>query len=347
MFVRAAATAAVFCAAMTPAAGFMTSPLAVGGPGARLAAARPARAAFAPMATRVKATAAASISVADYGDVSNVQLSGLKGKALIDKEFPTKKQVFDAMPANTWDRDDKLSLMYAAISTALTLGTGALAWMFLPLKMSFLPLWAAYWWAAGTIATGCWVIAHECGHGAFSDNKKLQDFVGYVLHTALLVPYFSWQRSHAVHHSKTNHVFEGETHVPYTLESGKKTLAKKAFFQKVLGEKAGAGFYAMQRMVSHLVFGFGPHPTHARPSARSSALLIACRGVGPLRAGGGCLGRCSQGWIGATSYVVRRASAFLRTLSGPSGFCAQGVRRRTGRCRSAEQRPMGAPLSVL
>ena len=28
------------------------------------------------------------------------------------------------------------------------------------------------------------------------------------------VPYFSWQRSHAVHHAKTNHMTEGETHVP-------------------------------------------------------------------------------------------------------------------------------------
>ena len=38
--------------------------------------------------------------------------------------------------------------------------------------------------------------------------------MGYLLHSALLVPYFSWQRSHAVHHSRTNHVDEGETHVP-------------------------------------------------------------------------------------------------------------------------------------
>jgi omega-6 fatty acid desaturase (delta-12 desaturase) len=58
------------------------------------------------------------------------------------------------------------------------------------------------------------VVAHECGHGAFSDNKTIQDTVGYILHSLLLVPYYSWQRSHAVHHSRTNHVMEGETHVP-------------------------------------------------------------------------------------------------------------------------------------
>ena len=63
------------------------------------------------------------------------------------------------------------------------------------------------------MATGCWVVAHECGHSAFSDNKALQDAVGYVLHSALLVPYYSWQRSHAVHHANTNNIETGETHV--------------------------------------------------------------------------------------------------------------------------------------
>merc|ERR1719379_1593479 len=83
--------------------------------------------------------------------------------------------------------------------------------------MAFAPLWLAYGAVAGTVWTGMWVVAHECGHGAFSDNRFIQDLVGYVLHTALLVPYFSWQHSHAVHHANTNHITKGETHVPYVV----------------------------------------------------------------------------------------------------------------------------------
>ena len=32
----------------------------------------------------------------------------------------------------------------------------------------------------------------------------------------LLVPYYSWQYSHAKHHAKTNHLMDGETHNPNT-----------------------------------------------------------------------------------------------------------------------------------
>ena len=41
----------------------------------------------------------------------------------------------------------------------------------------------------GGIMTGLWVVAHECGHRAFSDSELICDVVGLVLHSALLVPY--------------------------------------------------------------------------------------------------------------------------------------------------------------
>merc|ERR1719324_1119598 len=104
-------------------------------------------------------------------------------------------------------------MMYAAISVIQGLACVA-AGALIPMKLAAAPLWLAYAAVTGTVATGMWVVAHECGHGAFSDNRALQDAVGYVLHSLLLVPYFSWQRSHAVHHANTNHITKGETHVP-------------------------------------------------------------------------------------------------------------------------------------
>lgn len=79
-------------------------------------------------------------------------------------------------------------------------------------------LWGAYIFWQGVFFTGIWVMGHECGHGAFSPYSMLNDSIGFVLHSALLVPYFSWQYSHARHHKFTNHATKGESHVP-SLES--------------------------------------------------------------------------------------------------------------------------------
>ena len=89
-----------------------------------------------------------------------------------------------------------------------------LAMKFIPLTLWALPLWVVHAVVTGTCGSGVWVLAHECGHGAMSSRKWLNDLVGFPLHSFLLVPYFSWQYSHAVHHSRTNHLDEGETHVP-------------------------------------------------------------------------------------------------------------------------------------
>ena len=45
-------------------------------------------------------------------------------------------------------------------------------------------LWAFYAFANGLVMTGLWVIAHECGHQAFSEYKFVNNAVGWVLHSA-------------------------------------------------------------------------------------------------------------------------------------------------------------------
>ena len=44
-------------------------------------------------------------------------------------------------------------------------------------------LWAIYTFWAGLVGTGLWIIAHECGHQAFSESKFLNNVVGWVLHS--------------------------------------------------------------------------------------------------------------------------------------------------------------------
>ncbi len=106
------------------------------------------------------------------------------------------------------------SLAWAVFSVSMVVVPSVLAWQLVPVTWAWLPYWLVHALAVGTACNGVWVLAHECGHGAFARQRHLQDAVGFILHSALLVPYFSWQRSHAIHHAKTNHLTEGETHVP-------------------------------------------------------------------------------------------------------------------------------------
>jgi len=80
----------------------------------------------------------------------------------------------------------------------------------------FTTLWIMnYSLIQGTIWFGLWILAHECGHGAFAKSKIVNDAFGLILHSFLLVPYFSWQYSHKKHHKYTNHITLGETHLPF------------------------------------------------------------------------------------------------------------------------------------
>lgn len=74
--------------------------------------------------------------------------------------------------------------------------------------------WPIYWTLQGCVLTGIWVLAHECGHRAFSDYQWLDDTVGFILHSAILVPYFSWKYSHRRHHSNTGSIERDEVFVP-------------------------------------------------------------------------------------------------------------------------------------
>ena len=130
---------------------------------------------------------------------------------------PTLATLRGAIPARCFERRLATSLAYLARSLAICAALFGAARACAALSgAAYVAASAAYALAQGTSLVGLWVIAHECGHHAFSEHAWLDDAVGFVLHSALLVPYFAWQASHARHHAHTGHLVLGETWVPPT-----------------------------------------------------------------------------------------------------------------------------------
>lgn len=158
-----------------------------------------------------------------------VDLKARRGKLLdtYGNEFQipdfTIKQIRDAIPAHCYERSGLRGLAYVARDV---LSLAATFYVFnkyvTPENIPFTPiragLWAVYTFVQGLFATGLWVLAHECGHQSFSPSKALNDTVGWICHSALLVPYFSWKITHGKHHKATGHIERDMVFVPKTRE---------------------------------------------------------------------------------------------------------------------------------
>lgn len=141
------------------------------------------------------------------------------------------KAIRDAIPPQFFVRDTRRGLLFFSRDVILAAIAWTLATFIDPCfkadatKKFFTPIgaelarwaaWCVYWWFQGLIFTGIWVIGHECGHGAFSDHKIVNDILGFVTHTFLWTPYFSWRISHHRHHSNHASVDRDEVYVPKT-----------------------------------------------------------------------------------------------------------------------------------
>jgi len=99
-------------------------------------------------------------------------------------------------------------------------------------------LWVVYTFIQGLFGTGLWVLAHECGHQSFSTSKVFNDTVGWICHSALLVPYFSWKISHGKHHKATGHMDRDMVFVPKDRETYASRIGKFVHELSELTEEA-------------------------------------------------------------------------------------------------------------
>ncbi|KAF7085571.1 hypothetical protein CFC21_088987 [Triticum aestivum] len=150
------------------------------------------------------------------------ELLGRAGAGEISQRAPTDKPAFTlaqirkAIPPHCFQRSVIKSFSYVVYDLAIiaSLLYAALVWIPALPTMQQLGAWPLYWAAQGCVMTGVWVLAHECGHHAFSDYLLLDNIVGLVLHSCLLVPYFSWKYSHRRHHANTGSLEHDEVYVP-------------------------------------------------------------------------------------------------------------------------------------
>ncbi len=171
---------------------------------------------------------ASSTSLSSLGSVEEFQKA--PAPTFIDgcgNEFQmpdyTIKDIRDAIPKHCFERSAVKGLSYVARDISLLAGTfyafnSYCTPEYVPSVALRAGLWAGYTFAQGLFGTGLWVLAHECGHQSFSPSKTLNDTVGWICHSALLVPYFSWKISHGKHHKATGNMERDMVFNPRTRE---------------------------------------------------------------------------------------------------------------------------------
>ncbi|KAI3796835.1 hypothetical protein L1987_39521 [Smallanthus sonchifolius] len=114
-----------------------------------------------------------------------------------------------AIPKHCWVKDSWWSMSYVLIDVVVVFGLAAVTAYF-----NSMVVWPLYWFAQGTMFWALFVLGHDCGHGSFSNDAKLNSVVGHLLHSSILVPYHGWRISHRTHHQNHGHVENDESWHP-------------------------------------------------------------------------------------------------------------------------------------
>ncbi len=126
------------------------------------------------------------------------------------QELPfTLQDLKAAIPPDCFEPSVGRSLAYFFLDIGLVAGFYALAayldsWFFYPI----------FWVIQGTLFWSLFVVGHDCGHGSFSKSKWLNNFIGHLSHTPILVPFHGWRISHRTHHANTGNIDTDESWYP-------------------------------------------------------------------------------------------------------------------------------------
>ncbi|XP_057947833.1 omega-3 fatty acid desaturase, chloroplastic-like [Malania oleifera] len=162
----------------------------------------------------LKVSAPLRVATVD-GDERGERISGVNGLgdgADFNPGAPPPFKLADiraAIPKHCWVKDPWKSMSYVFRDVVAVFGLAAAA-----AYLDTWFVWPLYWAAQGTMFWALFVLGHDCGHGSFSNNPKLNSVVGHLLHSSILVPYHGWRISHRTHHQNHGHVENDESWHP-------------------------------------------------------------------------------------------------------------------------------------
>ncbi len=120
------------------------------------------------------------------------------------------------------------------------------------------------------------VVGHDCGHGSFSQHKWLNNLIGHLSHTPILVPYHGWRISHRTHHANTANIDTDESWYPIS-ESSYRAMPLAQKLVRFYGALFAYPFYLFLRSPARKGSHFLPSSPLFRPSERQDVLTsTAC-----------------------------------------------------------------------
>lgn len=172
-----------------------------------------------------------------------------------------------AIPDYCFQPSTLRSLAYLALDLGVIAGLYALAytlnsWLFFPI----------FWLAQGTMFWALFVVGHDCGHGSFSRHKWLNNLVGHLAHTPILVPYHGWRISHRTHHANTANLDTDESWYPMD-ESTYQAMSAAQKFVRFYGALIAYPFYLFMRSPGRKGSHFSPNSPLFRPSEGRGVLI--------------------------------------------------------------------------
>ncbi|KAJ6638959.1 Omega-6 fatty acid desaturase, endoplasmic reticulum [Pseudolycoriella hygida] len=171
----------------------------------------------------------------------------------IERPQFTLTELRNAIPPHCFERSMLKSFGYLALDIVII--SSLLCCSYILFEQLSLPLYCQligypiYWFVQGSVMFGIWVLAHECGHGAFSENQFVNDTVGLIVHSLLLVPYHSWQITHRKHHSNTGSCENDEAYVPFTQDEVEPTWSETV---------EDSPLFHLYKIIKILLFGWMP-----------------------------------------------------------------------------------------